>query len=109
VLCAFDLIELNGNDLRRTPLEERKSFLAKLLSRPHQSIAFNHHYSCEGAVTFKHACAFGCEGIVSKRLGSRYRSGRVDHWLKIKNPMAPARARGRLGRPAQAALKLESL
>ena len=49
---------------------------------------------------------------MSKRLGSRYRSGRVDHWLKINSPMAPggqARARGRLGRPAQAALKLESL
>src|SRR6516164_10196417 len=68
VLCAFDLIELDGNDLRRTTIEERKSFLAKLLSRPHQSIAFNHHYSCEGAVTFKHACAFGCEGIAPSQL-----------------------------------------
>jgi ATP-dependent DNA ligase len=39
---------------------------------------------------YKHACALGCEGIVSKRLGSAYRSGRVDHWLKVKNPAAPA-------------------
>jgi ATP-dependent DNA ligase len=90
VLCAFDLIELDGNDLRRTTIEERKGFLAKLLSRPLECIAFNQHYSCEGAVIFKHACAFGCEGIVSKHLGSPYRSGRVDHWLKIKNPAAPA-------------------
>ena len=90
VLCAFDLIELDGNDLRRTTIEERKGFLAKLLSRPLESIAFNQHYSCEGAVIFKHACAFGCEGIVSKRLGSTYRSGRVNDWLKIKNPAAPA-------------------
>ena len=39
---------------------------------------------------FKHACALGCEGVVSKRLGSPYRSGRVDDWLKVKNPAAPA-------------------
>ena len=41
-------------------------------------------------VIFKHACTLGCEGIVSKRLGSDYRAGRVDHWLKVKNPAAPA-------------------
>jgi ATP-dependent DNA ligase len=45
---------------------------------------------CESVAIFKHACGLGCEGIVSKRLGSPYRSGRVDHWLKIKNPAAPA-------------------
>jgi ATP-dependent DNA ligase len=90
VLCAFDLIELNGNDLRLTPVEERKGFLAKLLNRPQKGIAFNLHYSCEGAVIYKHACALGCEGIVSKRLGSTYRSGRADCWVKIKNPTAPA-------------------
>ena len=90
LLCAFDLIELDGNDLRRVSIEERKAFLAKLLSRHHEGIAFNHHYSCEGAVLYKHVCALGCEGIVSKRLGSAYRSGRVDHWLKVKNPAAPA-------------------
>ena len=39
---------------------------------------------------FQYACALGCEGIVSKRLGSAYRSGRDDHWLKVKNPTAPA-------------------
>ena len=37
-----------------------------------------------------HACALGCEGIVSKRMGSPYRAGRSAHWLKIKNPAAPA-------------------
>jgi bifunctional non-homologous end joining protein LigD len=41
-------------------------------------------------IVFQHACALGCEGIVSKRLASPYRSGRTDHWLKIKNPEAPA-------------------
>jgi ATP-dependent DNA ligase len=42
--------------------------------------------ACDGAILFKHAC----EGIVSKRVGSPYRSGGVDHWLKVKNPTAPA-------------------
>jgi ATP-dependent DNA ligase len=46
-----------------------------------------------GATIYKHACRFGCEGIVSKRLGYPYRSGRVQHWLKIKNPSAPAAKR----------------
>jgi bifunctional non-homologous end joining protein LigD len=39
---------------------------------------------------FRHACKLGLEGIVSKRLGSRYRSGRSPDWLKMKNPEAPA-------------------
>ena len=84
VLCAFDLIELNGNDLRLTPVEERKGFLAKLLNRPQEGIAFNQHFACDGAILYKHACALGCEGIVSKRLGPSYRSGRVDHWLRSR-------------------------
>ncbi len=88
MLCAFDLLELDGAE--RTPIEERKHALAKLLSHPHEGIAFNQHYTGDGAIIFKHACALGCEGIVSKRLGSPYRSGRVDHWLKVKNPAAPA-------------------
>jgi ATP-dependent DNA ligase len=39
---------------------------------------------------FEHACRLGCEGIVSKRLGSRYRAGRSKDWIKVKNPAAPA-------------------
>ena len=61
-----------------------------LLRRKHPGIAFNQFFDVEGAIVFKNACALGCEGIVSKRLGSPYRSGRADHWLKIKNPAAPA-------------------
>src|SRR4029077_18815303 len=90
VLCAFDLIELDGYDLRQQPLEQRKGTLADLLAAAGDGIAFNKHFKGDGAAIFKHACALGCEGIVSKRLGSHYRSGRVDHWLKIKNPAAPA-------------------
>ena len=90
VLCAFDLLEVDGEDLRRMPIEQRKGGLAKLLSRPHAGIAFNQHYEADGPIIYKHACALGCEGIVSKRLGSAYRSGRADCWVKVKNPAAPA-------------------
>jgi bifunctional non-homologous end joining protein LigD len=44
----------------------------------------------EGDVAFRHACKMGLEGIISKRLGSRYRSGRSPDWLKFKNPQAQA-------------------
>jgi hypothetical protein len=60
------------------------------LRRAHPGIVFNRHFDVEGAVVFKQACALGCEGIVSKRLGSPYRSGRADCWVKVKNSAAPA-------------------
>ena len=44
----------------------------------------------DGEIVFKHACKLGCEGTVSKRLGSLYRSGRPPHWVKVKNPNARA-------------------
>jgi bifunctional non-homologous end joining protein LigD len=93
VLCAFDLLEVNGDDIRREPIEDRKRRLAGLLRRPQDGIAVNEHFGGDGAVIYKHACALGCEGIVSKRLGSPYRAGRSAHWLKIKNPAAPAASR----------------
>jgi len=49
-------------------------------------------FSGDGAMIFKHACALGCEGIVSKRLGSSYRAGRVNYWIKVKNPAAGSEA-----------------
>jgi bifunctional non-homologous end joining protein LigD len=90
VLCAFDLIELDGEDLRRSPIEDRKRELAHLLRQKRGGIVLNAQYDGDGAIIYKHACTLGCEGIVSKRLGSPYRSGRVNHWLKVKNPAAPA-------------------
>ena len=80
--CAFDLLELNGEDLRPKPIEVRKRKLAKLLRRAHSTVALNQHYEDEGVAVNKHACALGCEGIVSKQLGSPYRSGRSEHWVK---------------------------
>jgi ATP-dependent DNA ligase len=90
VLCAFDLIELDGEDLRRSSIEYRKRKLAKLVRRPELGIVLNEHYEGDGEIIFKHACKLGCEGIVSKRLGSLYRSGRSAQWVKVKNPKAPA-------------------
>ena len=90
VLCAFDLIGLDGHDMRRLPIEERRAALARLLRGEREGIAFNEHYSGDGAIIYEHACALGCEGIVSKRLGSPYRAGRADCWVKVKNPAAPA-------------------
>jgi bifunctional non-homologous end joining protein LigD len=90
VLCAFDLIELEGEDLRRAPIEHRKQQLAKLVRTPHPGILLNEHYEGDGDIVYQHACKLGCEGVVSKRLGSPYRSGRSPHWVKVKNPKAPA-------------------
>ena len=90
VLCAFDLIELAGEDLRRAPIEYRKHKLARLVPIPHPGIVLNEHYEGDGEIVFAHACKLGCERIVSKRLGSLYRSGRLAYWVKVKNPKAPA-------------------
>ena len=79
-----------GEDLRRSPIEQRKRKLGKLVRGPHPGIALNEHYEGDGEIVFTHACKLGCEGIVSKRLGSPYRSGRSPLWVKVKNPKAPA-------------------
>jgi ATP-dependent DNA ligase len=88
--CAFDLLELDGEDLRRLPIERRKARLAKLLRGVPSMIVADQHYEGDGAIIYRHACKLGCEGIVSKRLGTPYRSGRSAHWVKVKNPSAPA-------------------
>jgi ATP-dependent DNA ligase len=80
-LVAFDLLELDGNDLRREPLE------VSLLRASLPGVQFNAHLTHPGDIVFG---KMGLEGIVSKRLGSAYRSGRTSDWLKFKNPAAPA-------------------
>jgi bifunctional non-homologous end joining protein LigD len=94
-LCAFDILELDGTDLRRKPIEERKQHFARLLQQPHHGIAVNATYDADGPIVYQHACALGCEGIVSKRRSSPYFSGLTDKWLKMKNPLAPAVSRER--------------
>ena len=89
-LYAFDLIELNGDDLRRDPLDVRKATLRSVLTKVGHGIRWNEHIEGDGATIFRHACKLGLEGIVSKRKDSPYRSGRSPDWLKMKNPNAPA-------------------
>jgi bifunctional non-homologous end joining protein LigD len=74
MLCAFDLIELDGNDLRTG--DRSAQILANLLYRERDGIVFNTHYDGDGAIIYMQACALGWEAIVSKRRGSPYRSGR---------------------------------
>jgi bifunctional non-homologous end joining protein LigD len=65
--------------------------LIRLLAKaPVVGLQVNDHIVEPGDVVFRHACQLGLEGIVSKRLGSRYTSGRSRDWLKFKNPAAPA-------------------
>jgi bifunctional non-homologous end joining protein LigD len=90
-LFAFDLLELDGVDLRREPIEVRKATLASILRKSRPGVRLNEHLEHpDGLAVFQHACFMGLEGSVSKRLGSRYRSGRSPDWLKFKNPQAPA-------------------
>src|SRR5262249_50319611 len=86
-LYAFDLIELNGDDLRRDPLEVRKATLASIVAKASPGIRFNEHIEGDGPTVFAH-CKLGLEGIVSKRripstvpaarrIGSRGRTRRL--------------------------------
>ena len=61
-----------------------------MLAKAGLGLRFNEHLEGDGPTVFAHACKLRLEGIVSKRLGSRYRSGRSKDWLKFKNPDAPA-------------------
>jgi bifunctional non-homologous end joining protein LigD len=89
-MWAFDQLELDGQDLRRETLEARKGALARLLKKAKVGLQFNKHITVSEDIVLRHACKLGLEGIVSKRLGSRYISGRSRDWLKFKNPDAPA-------------------
>jgi bifunctional non-homologous end joining protein LigD len=74
-LYAFDLLELDGADMRREPIELRKATLASILRKARHGVRLNEHLEhSDGLAVFLHACQMGLEVIVSKRLGSRYRS-----------------------------------
>src|SRR5262249_50253584 len=89
-MYAFDLIELNGDDLRREPLQGRKATLASVLAKAALDLRPTEHIEADGPTVFAHACKMGLEGIVSKRKTSTYRSGRSPDWLKSKNPTCEA-------------------
>jgi bifunctional non-homologous end joining protein LigD len=81
---AFDLLHLNGHNLRDLPLHERKDLLAQLLKNSGEFVRFSEHLEASGEDVFQKACEFNAEGIVCKRSSSRYSSGRSADWLKIK-------------------------
>jgi ATP-dependent DNA ligase len=93
ILCAFDLIAVDGNDLRREPIETRRHRLERMVRRPLAGLLINEQYQTEGAIVYYRACQLGCEGIVSKRRGSAYRSGKSFDWIKSKDPKSPAKQR----------------
>jgi bifunctional non-homologous end joining protein LigD len=90
-LYAFDLLELNGVDVRPLALRDRKAKLERLIRN--SGIAFSEHIEADGALVFAAVCQMGLEGIVSKRIDMPYRAGPSKMWLKIKNPKSPAMLR----------------
>ena len=83
---VFDLLYLNGHNLRHEPLAKRKQILEQMLDSlaEHEVIRYGQHIETEGKPIFDEACRLGAEGIVSKRSDSTYSSGRSKSWLKIK-------------------------
>ncbi|RZN16382.1 non-homologous end-joining DNA ligase [Bradyrhizobium sp. Leo121] len=81
VMVAFDLLYLNGYDLRKLPLVERKTHLKKLIDRT--PIQFSEGFELDGREMYQHACRVGLEGVVSKVRASRYASGRGGDWVKV--------------------------
>jgi len=76
ILYAFDLLELDGQDLRPKPWAARRDALVRLLADTGDGIRLCEHIEdVDGAVVFRQACVMGLEGIVAKRRNSRYRSG----------------------------------
>lgn len=80
VLVAFDLLYLNGRDLRKLPLHQRKAELKKIIAGT--DVQFSESFEIEGQDMFAHACKVGLEGVVSKVRDSSYASGRGNNWVK---------------------------
>src|ERR1700687_3831852 len=81
MMVAFDLLYLNGYDLRKLPLFERKTLLKKIIAAT--DVQFSESFEIDGREMYKHACKTGLEGVVSKVRDSRYVSGRINDWVKV--------------------------
>lgn len=84
IFYAFDLLHLNGRDIRQQPLVKRKAALEKLVKDRAPTLTYAEHLEVSGSDVFEHACRMGLEGIVSKRADAPYRSGVQTSWLKVK-------------------------
>jgi bifunctional non-homologous end joining protein LigD len=87
VFIAFDLLYLNGKDLRMLPLIERKAALKKLLRRKRSRILYLDHVESDGRLLFEQIIAMDLEGIVCKRKDSPYKVTEKPsrYWIKVKN------------------------
>jgi bifunctional non-homologous end joining protein LigD len=92
-LWAFDLLELNGDDIRPLPFVKRKVKLALLLALSPAGIVLNDHIEAEGSIVFAEAYKIRLEGIVSKKIDAPYRSGKLGDWIKVRNPGSAAAKR----------------
>src|SRR5947209_7006492 len=81
---AFDLLRLDGYDLREVAYVERKKLLAQVLAGAPEKLIYVGYLEAEGDRVFQHACDMGLEGVVGKRRQSLYRSGRTEDWIKLK-------------------------
>jgi bifunctional non-homologous end joining protein LigD len=81
---AFDLLNLNGVDLRARPLTQRKALLQSLLEQAPEILQYSQHFTEPGDQILAQACHLALEGIVSKQADAPYRSGRTNGWLKSK-------------------------
>ncbi len=81
---AFDLLHLNGHNVRGLPLIDRKAILAQIVKDVDGAVRFSEHLESDGELIFRKACELHAEGIVSKRATSPYHSGRGGDWLKLK-------------------------
>ncbi|WP_410218305.1 DNA ligase D [Paracoccus sp. (in: a-proteobacteria)] len=84
VLYLLDLLYLDGQDLRKAPLCQRKDALEKLVPAEQGRIRFSSHFKESGGLVLRHACRLSLEGLVSKKADAPYRSGRGTTWIKSK-------------------------
>jgi bifunctional non-homologous end joining protein LigD len=95
-LYAFDVLAMDGDDLRELPLSVRKANLARLLrGRPDGMFVAQFEQGEIGPGLFRQACKLGLEGLVSKHRDRAYRAGRSPNWIKVKNPNSPAMHRAK--------------
>ncbi|WLD99258.1 DNA ligase D [Agrobacterium leguminum] len=87
VFYAFDLLYLDGSDLRGAALSERKALLEKLLPAGDPHLRYSQHFEESGALVLDHACRLSLEGVISKVKNSKYVSGRKGEWVKSKCSM----------------------
>ena len=82
---AWDVLVLNGNDVRRLALADRKRLLRAIVPRRSSSVLYAQHFAGRGRALFAEVCAHDLEGIVAKHRESSYGADKPRHWIKVKN------------------------